>query len=187
MIWAVDLDNGQLDALRTISDPSIIGNEGTTFDLVDVRNIFPTEYLPPNGYAPKYGLVNFGGSLDSTNMDPSDGGFGFFLISGDSHVASPLTKRDNEPDPFEFLDCHGTAVALQSGISKARVACFSDDVEGCFRVMEQGIGGTLVELPNHVGHLSLALVEAIGSLTCIDFLVFFTAICKSRLYSDFTW
>ncbi|KAM0471051.1 hypothetical protein ACHAPX_009621 [Trichoderma viride] len=149
MIWAVDLDNGQLDALRTISDPSIIGNEGTTFDLVDVRNIFPTEYLPPNGYAPKYGLVNFGGSLDSTKKDPSDGGFGFFLISGDSHVASPLTKRDNEPDPFEFLDCHGTKVALQSGISKARVACFSDDVEGCFRVMEQGIGGTLVELPNH--------------------------------------
>lgn len=187
MIWAVDLDNGQLDALRTISNPSIISNDDTPFELVDVRNIFPTEYLPPNGYTPKYGLVNFGGSLGSTNMDPSKGGFGFFLISGDSHVASPLIKRDNEPDPFEFLDCHGTKVALQSGISKARVACFSDDVEGCFRVMEQGIESTLVELPDHVGDLSLALDEAIDSLTRIDFLVFFTTICKSRLYTDFTW
>lgn len=104
MIWAVDLDNGQLDALRAISDPSIIGNHNTPFDLVDIKNIFPTEFLPPNGYTPRYGLVSFGGSLGSTNMDPSNGGFGFFLISGDSHVASPLTKRDNEPDPFEFLD-----------------------------------------------------------------------------------
>ncbi|UKZ64116.1 uncharacterized protein TrAtP1_005335 [Trichoderma atroviride] len=150
MIWAIDLDNGQLDALRATSDPSVIGNDDTPFDLVDIKNIFPTEYLPPNGYTPRYGLVNFGGSLGSANMDPGNGGFGFFLISGDSHVASPLTKRDNEPDPFKFLDCHGTKVALQSGISKARVACFSDDVEGCFRVMEQGIEGTLVELPDHV-------------------------------------
>ncbi|KAL7895963.1 glycoside hydrolase family 18 protein [Trichoderma sp. TUCIM 5745] len=149
MIWAIDLDNGQLDALRAISDPSIIGNDDTPFDLVDIKNIFPTEYLPPSGYTPKYGLVSFGGSLGSASMDPSNGGFGFFFISGDSHVASPLTKRDNEPDPFEFLDCHGKKMALQSGISKARVACFSDDVEGCFRVMEQGIEGTLVELPDH--------------------------------------
>lgn len=155
MIWAVDLDNGQLDALRAISDPSTIGNHNTLFDLVDIKNIFPTEFLPPNGYTPRYGLVSFGGSLDSTNMDPSNGGFGFFLISGDSHVASSLTKRDNEPDPFEFLDCHGMENPLRSGISKARVACFSDDVQGCFRVMEQGVEGTLVELPNHVSDLSL--------------------------------
>lgn len=150
MAWAVDLDNGQLDALRAISDPSIIGSDDTPFDLVDIKNIFPTEYLPPNGYTPRYGLVSFGGSLGLTTMDPSSSGFGFFLISGDSHVASPLTKRDNEPNPFEFLDCHGKKDALQSGISKARVVCFSDDVEGCFRVMEQGIEGTLVELPEHV-------------------------------------
>ncbi|KAM0518034.1 hypothetical protein ACHAPE_004436 [Trichoderma viride] len=149
LIWAIDLDNGQLDALRAVSNPSIIDNDRTSLDLIDIKNIFPTEYLPPNGYTPKYGLVSFGGSLGSTNMDPSNGGFGFFLVSGDSHVASPLTKRDNEPDPFEFLDCHGTKVALQSGISKARVACFSEDVQGCFRVMEQGIEGTLVELPDH--------------------------------------
>lgn len=44
---------------------------------------------------------------------------------------------------------------LRSGISKARVACFSDDVQGCFRVMEQGVEGTLVELPTHVSDLSL--------------------------------
>nr|WOD46715.1 hypothetical protein [Trichoderma atroviride] len=149
MIWAIDLDNGQLDALRATSDPSIIGNDDIPFDLLNIKNIFPTEYLPPNGYTPRYGLANFGGSVGLANMDPSNGGFGFFLISGDSHVASTLTKRDNEPDPFEFLDCHGTKVELQPGISKARVACFSDDVEGCFRVMEQGIEGTLVELPDH--------------------------------------
>lgn len=157
MIWAVDLDNGQLDALRAISDPSMISKaDDTPFDLVNIKNIFPTEYLPPNGYTPRYGLVSFGGSLGSTNMDPNNGGFGFFLISSDSHVASPLTKRENEPDPFEFLDCHGMKTPLWSGISKARVACFSDNVEGCFRVMEQGIEGTLVELPGHVSDLSLS-------------------------------
>ncbi|KAL7815591.1 glycoside hydrolase family 18 protein [Trichoderma gracile] len=153
MIWAIDLDNERLDALRAISDPGVIDNENDPVALVDIRKLFPKEYLPPTGYSPRYGLVTFEDSLGANSMDPNGGGFGFFVLTSDSHVVSRLTKRDGEPDPFEFLDCDKRIYLHPDQIHKTRVACFSDDIQGCFRVMEQGIEGTTIEMPDNVSDI----------------------------------
>ncbi|CAM1509829.1 Fc.00g001640.m01.CDS01 [Cosmosporella sp. VM-42] len=126
MVWAVDLDDSGLSALSAISDSGQLDKIDMPFTLVDIKKLFPKENLPPQNTVPSYGLVNFGDRR------------------------TQLRKRDGEPDPFVFLDCPEDVVDLPSNeTQKARVVCLSDDVEGCFRVMERGVEGTLVEMPDN--------------------------------------
>lgn len=84
-------------------------------------------------------------------MSPDGGGFGFLLLAGESHAVSRLRRRDTEPEPFHFLDCPSNVTdALPDHIHTARVVCLSDDLNGCFQVMERGIEGTIVEMPDNV-------------------------------------
>ncbi|PNY26741.1 Uncharacterized protein TCAP_03313 [Tolypocladium capitatum] len=148
MVWAIDLDNNNLDTLSSISDPNAIGNRDTPFRLADLSKLFPAEDLPPAGTVPNYGIVTFGDNADSGSMYPSGSGFGFLLIAGNSH----LRKREGEPEPFVFLDCPPDMKdAPLDKIHNARVICLNEDVEGCFRVMERGVEGTIVEMPDNVG------------------------------------
>jgi len=84
-------------------------------------------------------------------MDPSQTGFGFLLISGDLHAVTQSRKREGQPEPFIFLDCpKDPQDQPKDKIHKARVVCLDDNVEGCFRVMERGVEGTIVEMPDNV-------------------------------------
>lgn len=148
MIWAIDLDDSSLESLRAVSDPSLLDSVDSDFDLVDLDKLFPKQYLPASGSKPSYGLVTFGGS-DGT--DPTSSGFGFLLLAGDSHVVSSLRKRDGQPEPFVFLDCPEDVLDLPKDATRtARVTCVSGDLEGCYQIMERGVEGTVVEMPDSV-------------------------------------
>lgn len=156
MVWAIDLDDNNLDALHAISNAKDIGAVTNPFSLVDIKYLFPTEDLPVTGAVSNYGLINFGGLSSSAGyLDPSKTAFGFLLIAGDSYVVTQLRKRDGLPDPFVFLDCP-TDVTDQpkSKTQQARVTCMTDDLQGCFRVMERGVEGTIVEMPDDVSRFS---------------------------------
>lgn len=148
MIWAIDLDDNRLSALRSVSDSDALGNSGSEFDLVDLAHIFPSDIRPPNTTKPVYGISTFGGT---DSMSPNGGGFGFLLLAGESHAVSRLRRRDNEPEPFHFLDCPSNVTdAPKEQVHTARVVCLSDDLNGCFQVMERGVEGTIVEMPDNV-------------------------------------
>lgn len=152
MVWAIDLDDDELSALSAISDTEKLDGSDMPFTLVDLDRLFPTELLPPDGVEPKYGLVSFGGSLTGGDTNPSTTGFGFFLVAGDSFAVARLKKRHDEPEPFVFLDCpKNVADQPLNETQTARVVCLSEDVEGCFRLMERGVEGTLVEMPDNFG------------------------------------
>lgn len=152
MVWALDQDDSYLDALRAVTDSSVLDSVENPFSLVDLKYLFPTEDLPSVDAKPSYGLTTFGGAANAGEMDPSGAAFGFLLIAGDSYAVSRLRKRDGEPDPFFFLDCPSdVSDAPQDHIHTARAVCLSDDLAGCFRVMERGVEGTIVEMPDNVG------------------------------------
>ena len=149
MVWAVDLDSAGLADLQAISDADYI-NSSSSSSPVDLAKIFPSEYIPSSN-ASKYGLVNIGSGASSGEMDPSKTGVGFFLIASDSYATTSLRKRAGEPEPFTFMDC--PRHVLDQPVEKqqtARVICLNDNIEDCFRVMERGVEGTMVEMPNNV-------------------------------------
>lgn len=151
MIWAIDMDDNQLTALRSISPQNGTSEPGLRFTDFDIENLFPVEYLPTQDTSLSYGLINFGGSSHMGEMSPNQTGFGFMLISGDSYAVSNLKKRQGQPDPFVFLDCPSQLdSSLKNEVRKARVICMSNDLQGCFRIMERGVEGTIVEMPENV-------------------------------------
>ncbi|KAI8244852.1 glycosyl hydrolase family 18 [Colletotrichum sp. SAR 10_96] len=158
MIWAIDLDTGKLDALKAISTATKIGGTNTRFSMVDLDRLFPAEMLPSDDNpTTSYGLVNLGVEADAGEIDPDRTGFGFMLLTGDSYAVASLKKRSDNPNPLVFLDCPYKANEQQDGNSqKARVACFSDDVRGCFQLMERGFEGTIIEMPDNCAAGSFA-------------------------------
>lgn len=152
MVWAIDLDDASLDALSAISDSAYI-NSSSSSAPVDLTKIFPSEYIPSSGDS-KYGLVNIGSAASSGETDPSKTGIGFFLITSDSFATTSLKKRAGEPEPFTFIDC--PQHVLDQPVDKtqtASVVCLNQNVEDCFRVMERGVEGTMVEMPDNVSLL----------------------------------
>ncbi|CAG8071629.1 unnamed protein product [Penicillium olsonii] len=147
MIWAIDLDDNTLSALRAVSDSDALGSSDSGYNLVDYAHIFPSEIRPQNTTKPVYGISTFG---SAGSLAPNGGGFGFLLLAGESHAVSRLRRRDNEPEPFHFLDCPSNVTgAPKDQIHTARVVCLSDDLNGCFQVMERGVEGTIVEMPDN--------------------------------------
>jgi chitinase len=159
MIWAIDLDDAKQDALKAVSGGANgLGALDNPFTLVDLKYLFPTEDLPPSDATPKYGLINFGSLADSGgSMDPSQTAFGFLLIAGDSFAVSNLRRRAGESEPFVFVDCPADVLdAPKNETLTARVVCLSEDVEGCFQVMERGVEGTIIEMPDNCAPNSFA-------------------------------
>ncbi|KAF4336894.1 bacteriodes thetaiotaomicron symbiotic chitinase, partial [Fusarium beomiforme] len=162
MIWAIDLDTPNLQALRSISNGELIERTQTPFSLVDLERIFPPHMLPPKDAKKDYALINFGSNADGGEIDPNETGFGFILITGDSHVVASLKKREDEPEPFVFLDCPPDVLeAPKNQTQTARVVCLSEDVAGCFRIMERGVEGTIVEMPDNCAPNTLARVVSL--------------------------
>ncbi|KAH7227281.1 hypothetical protein B0J15DRAFT_556340 [Fusarium solani] len=150
MVWAIDQDDGKLSALGAVTGGTPPRRSShSSFDLVDLKRIFPKEYIPANTSNPEYGIITFGSGSNSGAVDPTSSGFGFLLAVGDSHGLTQLRKREGRPEPFVFLDCPENV--LEKPINEtqtARVVCTSEDVEGCFRIRERGVEGTLVEMPD---------------------------------------
>ncbi|KAF5676733.1 glycoside hydrolase family 18 [Fusarium denticulatum] len=91
--------------------------------------------LFPKEYLPASGgKPNYGLVTFGDGTDPTTSGFGFLLVAGDSHVVN--TPRT------------------------ARVTCVSGDLEGCYQIMERGVEGTVVEMPDSCA--SNQLVRAIS-------------------------
>lgn len=150
MVWAVDLDDSQLSALSTIAGTKRRGGD-VPFNLVDLKNIFPKDMLPPDDVKPQYGLVTF----DAGSVDPSNSPFAL-AVSGESHAVTSLNKRNAGSEPFTFIDCPFEEGAQnEGGTSTARVVCMNDDVEGCFRLLERGVEGTIVAMPDNVSPSTL--------------------------------
>ncbi|TGO46100.1 hypothetical protein BCON_0345g00010 [Botryotinia convoluta] len=83
-------------------------------------------------------------------MDPSTTGFGFMIVSGDSSSVSNLKKRDGMAEPFVFLDCPSNVHEDDSSlVHTTRVVCLGLDLKGCFQVLEGGVEGTIVEMPDN--------------------------------------
>ncbi|PKK46869.1 hypothetical protein CI102_8377 [Trichoderma harzianum] len=151
LIWALDLDSSGLDALRAVSGPISPTEIDSSYSLVDLKNLFPTEDLPLSDTKPAFGFVSFGSSGSLADPSPGSGPFGFLLIAGDSHVVTNLRKRDGNPEPMVFLDCPSRVKDQpKDEAQKARVTCLSNDLKECFRVLERGIEGTIVEMPDNV-------------------------------------
>ncbi|KAG5803414.1 hypothetical protein H9Q74_012703 [Fusarium xylarioides] len=136
------------------------GIGGTTreqSDPVNLKTLFPEGHIPSNTSDLQYGLITVGADSKSGALDPVSSGSGVVLAVGESHGLVQLQKRDGQPDPFVFLDC--PANVLDQPINqtqKARVVCTSEDVDGCFRVTERGVEGTLVVMPEECAPNSFA-------------------------------
>ncbi|UPK93022.1 hypothetical protein LCI18_003957 [Fusarium solani-melongenae] len=158
MVWAIDQDDGNLSALRAVTGGTPPRRSSrSSFDLVDLKRIFPKEYIPANTSDPEYGIITFGSGSNSGAVDPTSSGFGFLLAVGDSHGLTQLRKREGRPEPFVFLDCPNNVLEKPVNETQtARVVCTSEDVDGCFRITERGVEGTLVEMPDECAPNSFA-------------------------------
>ncbi|KAF4414954.1 glycoside hydrolase family 18 [Fusarium acutatum] len=131
--------------------------EHSDFDLVDLARLFPEGHMPLDSSDLQYGLTTLGSGSKSGAVDTASSGSGYLLAVGESHGLSQLRKRDGQPDPFVFLDCPANVLDQPvNQTQKARVVCTSEDVDGCFRVMERGVEGTLVEMPEDCAANSFA-------------------------------
>ncbi|PNP61480.1 hypothetical protein FNYG_13767 [Fusarium nygamai] len=137
-------------ALRTQSD-------SRELDPVDLKALFPEGRIPSDTSDLQYGITTVGAGSKSGAVDTASSGSGILLAVGESHGLAQFQKRDGQPDPFVFLDCPANALEQPvNQIQKARVVCTSQDVDGCFRVRERGVEGTLVEMPEECAPNSFA-------------------------------
>jgi chitinase len=136
------------------------GIGATTWELsdpVNLKTLFPEGHIPSDTSDLQYGLITVRPDSKSGAVDPVSSGSGILLAVGESHGLVQLQKRDGQPDPFVFIDC--PADVLDQPINqtqKARVICTSQDIDGCFRVRERGVEGTLVEMPEECAPNSFA-------------------------------
>ncbi|EED18783.1 bacteriodes thetaiotaomicron symbiotic chitinase, putative [Talaromyces stipitatus ATCC 10500] len=151
MVWAIDLDDSNLEALKAITDKSVLNASSVDFSLVPLEYLFPSQYLPLDNSTIQWGITTFGAAAAQGSMDPAQTGFGLMLIAGDSYAVTTLNKRsETDPEPFTFLNCPENVMdASQNEAQTVRVVCLSDDVEGCFRITERGVKGTIVEMPEN--------------------------------------
>ncbi|KAM0407375.1 hypothetical protein ACHAPD_012291 [Fusarium lateritium] len=163
MVWAIDQDDSTLSALTAVTGSTPRRHSsGGDFNLVDLKRLFPKEDIPSDTSDPQYGLITFGAGSESGEVDPANSGFGFLLAVRESHGLTQLKARDGRPDPFVFLDCPDNVLDQPSNqTQKARVVCTSQDVDGCFRVRERGVEGTLVEMPDDCAPNSFARAIAL--------------------------
>jgi chitinase len=158
MVWAIDQDDSSLTALRAITDSALASDDTAPFNLVDLHRLWSTADYPADDTDPRYGLVNFGSEANLGETSPDKTGFGFFIVSGDSYAVTKLKGRAGEPEPFTFLDCPTNVMKQPDHKAQtARVVCLNQDVEGCFRVMERGVKGTVVEMPENVRFIPIVM------------------------------
>ena len=100
------------------------------YNLVDYAHIFPSDIRPQNTTKPVYGISTFG---SARSLALNRGGFSFLLLAGESYAVSRLRRRDNEPEPFHFLDCPSNVTGTpKDQIYTARIVCLSDNLNRCF-------------------------------------------------------
>lgn len=132
-------------------------SDAHNFDLVDLARLFPEGHIPSNSSGLQYGIITLGADSNSGVVDTASSESGYLLAVGESHGLVQLQKRDGRPDPFVFLDCPANVLDQPvNQTQKARVVCTSEDVDGCFRVRERGVEGTLVEMPEECAPNSFA-------------------------------
>ncbi|KAH0528005.1 hypothetical protein TsFJ059_002919 [Trichoderma semiorbis] len=101
LIWALDLDSSGLDALRAVSGPVSPTGIDSSYSLVDLKNLFPTEDLPLSDTKPAFGFVPFGSSGPLADPSPGSGPFGFLLIA-DQSIPSSVGGRIPTSPVYDF-------------------------------------------------------------------------------------
>ncbi|KAH8669256.1 hypothetical protein BGZ61DRAFT_537702 [Ilyonectria robusta] len=135
MISAIDLDTRNLEALRAIPKGEHNGDTRAPLSLVELEGFLPAEMLAPE-----------------VRSIPTR-----VLGTGDSHAVLSLKKREDEPEPLVFLDCLPNVLDQPKHETQTtRVVCLNKDVEGRFWVMERGVKGIIVEMPDNCAPNSLA-------------------------------
>ncbi|KAJ4218816.1 hypothetical protein NW757_014587 [Fusarium falciforme] len=148
MIWAIDLDTPDLEALRAISKGELMGHTQAPFSLVELERAFPAEMLPPEDAETNYALIKFGGNADAGETDPNQTCFGFVLVTGDSHAVSSLKKREDEPEPLVFLDCPPDILERPKNETQtATVVCLSEDVKDASGSWREVLRALLLRCP----------------------------------------
>lgn len=127
------------------------GGFARPFAPFNLENLFPEAQLPPADAIPSYDLVSFGGMYAGfKDEDPNHSGVAFFLIAGHSSAVSSMKKRDIPG--LEFLDCpHDILERPDHELQTARIICMQSNVTDCFRVEENGVEGTIVQMPDECG------------------------------------
>ena len=84
--------------------------------------------------------------------------FGWDIIDGpNTAVASLKTKRDNSPSDLRFLECKSDGENI-----KARFVCTSNTPDlDCFEMLDGGLAGTVLELPNLSDDQKYAVARAL--------------------------
>jgi chitinase len=63
-----------------------------------------------------------------------------------------MKKRDGSQMGIEFLDCPDDVRSLpRHELKSARVICLGEDINDCFPVLQGGVEGTLVSMPEECG------------------------------------
>ncbi|KAF5671745.1 hypothetical protein FHETE_3958 [Fusarium heterosporum] len=139
-------------------------NDIDPFTPTDLENLFPDVPSPDDQV--KYDLQllgELGSGLEvvpgnvGEHHDPNSGAFGFVLIAGPKDSVSSFSKRDGSH--IEILDCPSIT---ESGRQTARIFCSNDDLDSnCDDVLEGGIDGTVVRMPDGCGPGSYVVAHSI--------------------------
>ncbi|KAF2723824.1 glycoside hydrolase family 18 protein [Polychaeton citri CBS 116435] len=105
------------------------------------------------------GVASAGGGVGPTNptQDPNDGPFGFVLISGPKDVVSSFSKRDDSH--IEVVECPAKNSTRRQ---TTRIFCSNDsESSNCDDVLEGGLEGTVVRMPDNCGAGSYIVAHAL--------------------------
>ncbi|CAG8417708.1 unnamed protein product [Penicillium salamii] len=124
---------------------------------VDLEKLFPPKYRPYPDAQPTFELATFGGKCTGPTKDenPNNSGVALFLVAGSYTAVSSMSKRDNLG--LEFIDCPADVLSRPNDEHQTiRVVCYSENVPECFRVLECGVEGTVIQIPEECGGTSWA-------------------------------
>ncbi|RMJ21663.1 Glyco_18 protein [Aspergillus sp. HF37] len=183
MAWAIDLDDDKFSALSGLIgrdageglDKSLAksGMDSASWssenDHVEPYTPVPIEYLfpdvPPVTYPTKWdlqilgGYNGAGGETQSQNptANPGYGAFGFVLIAGPKEVVSSFSKRDGSH--IELVDYPSIT---SSERQTTRLFCgYDGEDSNCDDVMEGGLEGTIVRMPDDYGPGSYVVAHSL--------------------------
>jgi hypothetical protein len=107
-----------------------------------------------------------GGPVDAVNnwQMPNSGAFGFVVIAGSPDVVSSFSKRDDSH--IEIVDC---ASITSTDRQTVQIYCTNDGEDSnCDQVLEGGLEGTIVRMPDNCGPGQYAVAHSLKESTSQD-------------------
>ena len=87
---------------------------------------------------------NFGGGGASTDKDPNDASFGFFVLASPEELQVSIDKRDGSH--WEVFDCFDSVSEEEQTV---RMTCTdTSEASNCYKInLGHGVPGTILEMP----------------------------------------